>query len=288
MDWLIPLGLGLMMAEKSQKKEEERHFEQISDCRSEIFHGIDELNDILLDLADSCLLSIEQNDLDNMKELAPLFPLEEVLSLQGYIGTEQRLFLRDYFNLTRPRYNVGQFTELATKRVGDYGDWRRLSGLEGMYCGQIWHTMIELVCRRRTPDTMQQVVDALGKILYYFWFLENGEMVPAKIRYTNIISDLNIHAAEYQKTPYLRAVMLLQVKLAEKYGGDVTDYEPCLDSDQTCDMDGKENLCFWVRGKDPSYFVHFYAVRVIKSPEDLDLIWELPAGGGAPEVFFAE
>lgn len=288
MNWLSWLGFGLAIEAKKQEKAEDRRLEQVANHRAELSDGIFALNAILSDLGALFPLSIGQDALDDLQEIAPLFPMEEILSLQGYIGAEQQRYLQNYFTITPSRYNLGQFTKMAIDRTCAYSNWRNLAGLDGAFCGSIWHTLIELICRRRAPEFMQQIIDAMGKILYHFWFLENESMFSAEIRYHSIISNLNFHAEEDQKTAYLHAVMLLQIKLAEKYGGSVTDFEPCLDSEQKCEMDGLPNLCFTVYGKDRGYCAHFYAVRSILSPADLDLIWELLDESGTKEVFFAE
>ncbi len=135
---------------------------------------------------------------------------------------------------------------------------------------------------------MQQVVDQLGKILYHFWLLEHPDIDQAQIRYQSIISNLNFHAERYQKQPYLHAVMLLQMKLAESLGGQAADYVPCLLSDADYSMDGVPGMKFCVRKKEDYSFHKFYAVRSVENLDDLDLIWELPSEDGAPVVFYAE
>lgn len=286
MDWITALGFGIAIEERKRKKEKGKRTERIANHRSALSDGIYELETVLCDLVYSCTLSIEQSNLDELQELAPLFPMEEILSSQGYIGAEQEAYLRDYFTIRKSRYNIGQFKKLAIARTDSYTDWNSLAGLDRTFCGRIWHTLIELICRQRAPELLQQIIDAVGTILYHFWFLENTETISVQIRYQRIISALNFHAEEDQKTAYLHAVMLLQVKLAERYGGSATDFEPCLDLEEADTIDGKANLRFSVFGKD--HFTRFYAVREIRSPGEPNLIWEIPAGGAATEIFFAE
>ena len=288
MDWFTALALGFGLEARRQKKEQQKQAETISTYRSEIFQAMFALDSLLSDLSFSNILAMEQKDLTDLEELAPLFPIAEILSMQGYISPEQRLFLQDYINFKSPRFNLGQFTKAAIGREGVYPQWHALTGLDSTYCGQIWHTLIELIYRQRAPEVMQQAVDLLGKILYLFWFFACTDMEPAQIRYKKIISNLNIHAERDQKDPYLHAVMLLQIELAKKYGGTESDFIPCLDSDSSYNMDGRVGFDFSVYRKDDSSFIHFYAVRKRDTPGEPDLIWELPAGKGAPSIFFSE
>lgn len=190
MDWFTALALGFGLEARRQKKEQQKQAETISTYRSEIFQAMFALDSLLSDLSFSNILAMEQKDLTDLEELAPLFPIAEILSMQGYISPEQRLFLQDYINFKSPRFNLGQFTKAAIGREGVYPQWHALTGLDSTYCGQIWHTLIELICRQRAPEVMQQAVDLLGKILYLFWFFACTDMEPAQIRYKKIISNL--------------------------------------------------------------------------------------------------
>lgn len=288
MDWFSSLALAFGLEARRQKKEQQKQADTISAYRSGLSDAIFELSSLLSDLSFLSMLAMEQEDLNDLEELAPLFPISEILSMQGYIGAEQQLFLQDYINLKSPRFNLRQFTKAVINREGIYPEWYALAGLDLTYCGQIWHTLIELICRQRAPEVMQQTINLFGKILYYFTFLECTNMAPAQIRYQNIISSLNIHAERDQKNPYLHAVMLLQRELAKKYGGTESDFIPWLDSDSLYDMNGRAGFNFSAHRKDDTSFIHFYAVRKQDTPSEPDLIWELPAGGGVPITFFSE
>lgn len=288
MNWFTALALGFSLETRKQTKKRQERADTVSAYRSELSDAALTLSSLLSDLAFSQTLTMEQQELTALEELAPLFPMAEILSMQGYIGSEQRLFLQDYFNLTHSRYHLGQFTDSVIYRAGAYPEWYALAGLEQTHCGQIWHTFIELICRQRDPETMQRVVDLLGRILYNFWLLECANIIPAQTRWQTIISNLNRYAESDQKLPYLHAVMLLQSELAKKYAGLEADFLPQLDPESVSDMDGAVGLHFSVYRKDDPKFIHFYAVRQRTSPGEPDLIWELPAGGGAPVVFFSE
>lgn len=289
MGWFSTLVLALGLESRRQKKAQQKQIDMISTHRSEISNAIFALDSLLSDLSSpTSILAVKLEDLDALKELAPLFPISKILSMQGYIGPEQQLFLQDHINLTPPRYNLRQFTKAVIEREGVYPEWHDLADLDLTYCGQIWRTLIELVCRERVPEIMQQIFDLLGKILYHFWFLEHKDMKPAQVCYRNILSSINMHANREQKNPYLHAVMLLQHELSKKYGGTESDFIPCLDPDPTYDMEGRTGLVFWAHRKDDFSFAHIYAVRKQANPSEPDLIWELPAGGGTPTIFFSE
>lgn len=286
MDWITAFGLGIAIAERTQKTEAGKRAKQITRHRLALSDEIHTLETILCDLSSSCTMSMEQRDLTNLKELVPLFPLAEILSLQGYIGIEQEAYLQVFFATSTGRYSLDQFKKLAIERMGRDSEWNCLAELNGSFCGQIWQTLIELLCRQRTPELLQQMVNAIGTILYHFRFLENTETLFVQTRYQEIINALNFHANECQKTGYLHAVMLLQDKLSETNGGSATDFEPRLNSEEPLLINGETTLSFSVYGKE--HFLRFYAVRKIRSPDEFDFIWELPAGGTSPEPFFAE
>jgi len=288
MDWWTSLMFTIGMYERKQKKEQKKRAEKIQGHRTELNNGIFKVDEILSDLSFTNMLPMEQQDLDDLQELAPLLPMAEILSLQGYIGIEQQCFLRDYLNLKRTRYNLGQFTAITVNRGEGYSQWHELAELDNGHCGRIWHTLIEEICRQRAPEVMQQIVDCVGVILYQFWFLENDDMMPAQLRYQNFISSLNIFAESDQQEPYLHAVMLLQSEMASRYGGTERDYIPWFDADSVCDMNGKVGFKFSVHKEGDTSFIRFYAVRRREKRGEPDLIWELPAGGGEPIVILSE
>ena len=113
-------------------------------------------------------------------------------------------------------------------------------------------------------------------------------MDPARIRFQNIVSNLNTYAASDQEQPYLHAVMFLQRVLSEKYGGELADYYPKLASDEPYLMDGTEGFLFSAQRKDDFDFTGSYAVRKTEEPHNCDLVWELPPNGGEPIVLFSE
>lgn len=278
--------------ERRQKLREELQQKQenlLQQCRDEIEINASMITQILSDLSTPCQRAFAPADLHAVEELMPLFPMAEVLSLQGEIGPEQQAFLRDYLNRHQPRYNLAQFTRAAIDREGVYDQWNTLAGLSPTHCGQIWHTLIELVCRRRSADAMQGIIDCLGQILYLFWLLESTDTDAADVRYESIIENSNNHAASDQRHPPLHAVILLQVELSKAYGGEISDYIPCLVQEPTCSIPGESVLQYTVHRATPLDGVSFpraYLVRETTYPNP-DKIWEL-SPDHQPTVFFSE
>lgn len=98
--------------------------------------------------------------------------------------------------------------------------------------------------------------------------MEHPDIDPARIRFQNIVSNLNTYAASDQEQPYLHAVMFLQRVLSEKYGGELTDYCPKLTSTEPHLMDGTEGFLFRAQRKDDLDFTGSYAVRKTEEPHD--------------------
>ena len=139
-------------------------------CPSGLCPNCEYLGPLLNELCFSQRKVIDEEKSNTLKELVPMFPIAEILSLQGCIGPTQEKFLRDYINIHQSRYNLKQFLTAAIEREGRYPEWNALCGLDETHCGQIWHTLIEILCRLHDPEKFQQVCDHLGSILYHFWF----------------------------------------------------------------------------------------------------------------------
>lgn len=287
-DWLTSLALAFSFADRKQKKEQEKREEEITSHWNEIANAIFYLRLLLNEMCYLQRYPIDKQQSDNLKELILLFPMAEILSLQGFAGPVQEQYLRNHINIHQPRYNLKQFLTASIDRESIYPEWNALCGLSETHCGEIWHTLIEIICRLRTPEKFQETANHLGAILYHFWFLDHSDMEPAQIRYQNILSNLNMYAARDQDLPYLHAVMFLQRVLSEKYGGELPDYFPKLTSDQPYPMDGTEGFLFEVRRKDDFNFRGTFAVRKTEEPHDCDLVWEISPRGGSPTVLFSE
>ena len=286
MDWLTSLLFAFSSAHRRQEKEEQKQKEEITSHWNEIADAIFDMNVLLSELSFSQRYALDECQTNDLEELAPLFPMAEILSMQGRVGPVQEQFLQSYFNIHQTRYNLGQFLKAAIEREGVYPQWDALCGLREDHCGEIWHTLIEIICRLCEPERFQQATDHLGAILYNFWFLDHSDIEPAQIRFHRILSNLNAYAASDQELPYLHAVMFLQRVLSERYGGEIADYFPRLGSNEPYPMDGTEGFLFEVWRKDG--FSGSYAVRKTNKPHNCDLIWELPPEGGAPTVLFSE
>lgn len=287
-DWLTSLALAFSFADRKQKKEQKQREEEITVHLNEIANAIFYLRLLLNEMCYLQRYPIEKQKSDNLKELILLFPMAEILSLQGCVGPTQEQYLRNHINIHQPRYNLKQFLTASIDRESIYPEWNALCGLSETHCGEIWHTLIEIICRLRTPEKYQEIANHLGVILYHFWFLDHSDMEPAQIRYQNILSNLNMYAASDQDLPYLHAVMFLQRVLSEKYGGELPDYLPKLTSDQPYPMDGTEGFLFEVQRQDDFKFHGTFAVRKTEDPHNCDLVWKVFPRGGPPIVLFSE
>lgn len=287
MDWITSLLVALGIERRREQKKEEHFAAEMEENTNKVSLALSELSSVLDDLFINCGLSLGDDKISSAQDLIPLYPMAEVLSAQGYVSAAQENFLRIYLIGSASRYNLHQFVTLAVERGEGYREWYNMTALEYERCGEVWHTLIEAICRLRRPEVMQSVVDAIGKILYHFHFLEEPTIDLMKLRYGHIINSLNIHAERDQRQPYLHAVMLLQTELAAAYGGVAQDYEP-VPEDEPLDMDGVQGYCFWVHKSDVPSFHHRFAVRECSEPgKQPDLIWELHHTE-PPTVFFSE
>lgn len=281
--FMVALSAGCLvffyrMLYRAEMMEDERKDGTLA-CRETILSAVDNLQSLIRQLGEPQRSAISLSTLDLLLELAPLYPMSEVLYLQGYAGKKQEDFLQRYFMKHLPRYSLRQFLQFSIEREGPYEEWYSYCGLDADHCGRIWHTLIELVCRQRDTGKLQTVIDQLGAILYQFSFLEDRETDAEHTCYQQIIRFINQYGTSDQQTPYLHAVMLLQVILAKKLGGQPIAYIPILVWDEKPDMDGGEGLCFQVKKRNTPHFLRRYAVRTLKTPDDPDLIWELPDHG---------
>lgn len=287
MDW-SSIAFAFAFAARRQDKARKKRQEEIRAHWNAIAKAVFDLSLLLNELTFSQSRAIEGKKLDDLRELAPLFPMAEILSLQGFVGPSQEDFLRDYFNIHSLRYNLRQFLTASIERESVYSEWYALCGLDETHYGQIWHTLTEIVCRRREAERFQEIADFLGAILYHFWLLEYPDIDEARIRFQSITDNFTRHANDIQNLPYLHAVMLLQRELSRKFGGEMTDYLPQLESERPFPMDGAEGLVFIAHNAHDYGFQRLYAVRKIYSPDDPDLIWELSGKDRTPTIFYSE
>ena len=109
MDFLTNLALALSFASHRQKKEQQKRAEEIKSHWNEIANSVFYLGLLLNELCFSQCHTIDEEKSEALKELAPMFPIAEILSLQGCIGPTQEEYLRDYINIHQSRYNLKQF-----------------------------------------------------------------------------------------------------------------------------------------------------------------------------------
>ncbi len=285
MDW-SSFSLGFAAGQQDKKRRKPK--KEIRAYRNAISEAVFNLSLLLNELALSQSCAIEEKKLDDLRELAPLFPMAEILSLQGFAGPSQEDFLRNYFNVHSLRYNLRQFLAASIEQESVYPEWYALCGLDEIHFGQIWYTLTEIICRRREPKRLQEIINYLGTIFYHFWLLEYPDIDAARIHFQFIIDNLTRHGNDIQNLPYLHAVMLLQRELSRKFGGEMSDYLPQLESTESFPMAGAEGLVF-IAHHDRDYgFRRLFAVRKINSPDDPDLIWELSDKNRTPTGFYSE
>lgn len=288
MDWMETLVLALGLTAHKQTRLHKQQQSRVFALQAELQGAVNELDRLLRELAHAQSLVMEEGKLRDLQELAFTLPVLEVLSAQGRLGPAQASFLRAYLPGASCRYNLHQLDQAGVQRKGAYAQWQALAGLDETVCGEIWHTLLELACRLRDPQRLQPVIDCLGNILYGFAALESSDVLSLEPRYQAIIAAFNRQGAADQKTAYLHGIMLLQMELAHQFGEPPEVFLPCRDKDADSCIQGMQVLCFSVHHALHPEFLRFYAVRKIDAPSDPDWIWELPAGGGEPVLFFSE
>ena len=224
----------------------------------------------------------------NLYELLPLYPIVSILSTQGHVGPLQREWLRGY--LADVRYNPYQLEQLAVRREGRWAEWQRLAALGDRPedCGEIWHTLPELLCRARRADLLQPIADALGAIMYRFYYLDHptNDKLPEACfhRMTDAFNAVS-GADSIQATPYFHTFMLLQNKLAKQCGGAPEDWCPVPEGEDK--MEGRPCLAYKVcKREDLSFAGHFLAAKVSGGSDDKDTIWKQTECGW--EFFYRE
>ena len=248
--------------------------------------------DLTLALADDALTAVPgvgPERYQNLYELLPRYPLVSVLSAQGHVGPLQRQWLRGY--LTDVRYNPYQLEQLAVRREGRWEEWRRLAALGDCPedCGEIWYTLLELLCRTRRPDLLQPIADALGAVTFHFHYLDyptDGDLPEACFH--RMLDDFNaVSGADgIQATPYFHTFMLLQNKLAEQCGGAPEDWCPVPECEG--DMEGRICLAYSVfKRQDLTSAGHFLVAKVSGGSDNMDAIWK-QVETGEWEVFYQE
>ena len=220
----------------------------------------------------------------NLYELLPLYPIVSILSAQGHVGPLQREWLRGY--LADVRYNPYQLEQLAVRREGRWEEWQRLAALGDRPedCGEVWYTLLELLCRTRRPDLLQPIADALGAVTFHFHYLDypTNSGLPDDCFHRMLDGFNAVSGADgIQATPYFHTFMLLQNKLAEQYGGAPEDWCPVPEGEG--EMEGRPCLAYAVcKREDYSFAGHFLAAKVAGGSDDKDAIWKQTECGWEP------
>lgn len=297
MDWGDWLGLGMGM----HFMQKDRELQKKKQAQRELWHIFTtarfEVQRLLL-TSWSTRQEFCANYFEHFPELSallPLFPVGEVLSLQGYIGEEQRALLQEYLS-DEPdlcsKFNTGQIIRICVDREGPYQEWKELIGIDEESCGRLWQVLIEMVLRCDRADRMDEIVEYLIMIFHSFASLEgHGDDFWLPTYYQDM-TYFNEHSERLQNTPYLHAVLLLQSLLAERSGGNLQDYAPKL-SDDSPEMLVEDEGCYFFQvyyGEEP-LSIRTFAVRKTEGSGP-DRVWELPSEDGklidGPPVLFFE
>lgn len=250
------------------------------------------ITDLTLALIDDALTAVpgvSPERYQDFRELVRLYPIVSVLSAQGQVGPLQRDWLRHY--LVSERYNLYQLEQLAVRREGCWEEWERLASLEDRPedCGEIWYTLLELLCRTRRPDLLQPIVDALGAVTFRFHYLDYpaDDRLP-DVCFHRMLDAINSisEAGGIQATPNFHTFMLLQNRLAEQCGGAPEDWCPVAEGEG--EAEGRPCLAYAVhKREDRSFAGHFLAAKVAGGSDKPDAIWRQTENGGW-EVFYKD
>lgn len=200
---------------EARKKEKERVKQEafLREQRVQLRGMFVKLQDEIIELSDACgPIGIPQSFAQDMK-LAPLFAIGQVLSVQGMIYPEQETELKLFLSNVVPAYNYAQFTQAVIHRTGVYSEYWETVGLDDRTFGSLWRTIFEMIYRSRRVEASQTLVDCLSFIVIHFSALGDSGVPYAKPICDRILSSMNRYANEYQQTPYIHGLLLLQQEL---------------------------------------------------------------------------
>lgn len=216
MEWLTALALAFSLESREQKKEDKKRRQFLESRRKDLGAAVSELTETISNLIMECgPIGLGPQFVEQVK-LAPFYAIGEVLSAQGDIFPEQESCLKIMFANIDPIYNYAQFTEAAIHHTGVYQEYKTLAALENNECGSLWLTLFELIYRSRLTSVCQKLDDQLSLIVINFANLGIPDSPFAEIICNRILNNINYHIKAYQQTPYIHALMLLQVELLEK------------------------------------------------------------------------
>lgn len=151
-------------------------------------------------------------------------------------------------------------------------------------CGEIWYTLLELLCRPRLPDLFQPIADALGAVTFHFHYLDYpADSGLPESCFHRMIEAFNAvsEADSIQATPYFHTFMLLQNRLAERFGGAPEDWCPVPEGEG--ETEGRPCLAYSVcKREDRSFAGHFLVAKVTGGSDDKDTIRKQMVCGWEP------
>ena len=210
------LGWQLRKQEKKERNEQAKLRAFRANCFDHYEEAVVNLQKAIARLVDECgPIGLDETFHTDVK-LAPLYAIGEVLSAQGKIFPQQEEELKSLILELDPKYNYAQFTEATIYRRGIFKEYWDVVGIQKDVCGTLWLTIFEMIYRTRNKDMFQTIVDNLHFIVIYFYNLGEPDTVRPSLICDRIKDYMNDHINDYQKTQYIHALMLLQMKLLGK------------------------------------------------------------------------
>lgn len=295
--WFNALMFTYGLSAYKQKKEEEKKKAFIEEQTSNLCSAVEELHTEIEHLVTVCGPVGLSSDFIEDAKLISFYAMGEVLSAQGMVAPDQKLYLKIWIANLNPMFNYTQFTQASIERTGVYEQMQSIVGLTPRRCGSCWFVLFELIYRTRLVDALQKITDALIKIVWHFSFLANGAAPFAEPISTRIVSSLNDWANAYQQTPYIHALMLLQNMLRDRK--DLPIEKQLLLRNDDIQRDGQTFFVFDVleKGFDASFGASYgkYAVKSLRSAgdkldyaHDNDLIYYRQEGSEEFKIFYDE
>lgn len=292
--WFNSLAFVFGMEAHKQKKKRQEEKAFIEERRTDLCNAAEKLFDIIERLVTACGPVGLPKDFVEESKLLSLYAIGEVLSAQGKIVPEQEVYLKIWMANLNPMFNYAQFTQAAIHRTGVYERFQEIMGLTARTCGSFWKTLFETMYRSRLIDLFQEIGDCLTITVWNFSYLAGRTTLLAEPIGKRIRKDMEYWANTYQQTPYIHALMLLQVMLRDKK--DLPIERQLLLRGDDIQRDGRNYFVFgaFERSGESSFGPSFgrYAVRELRSvgekldEHDRDLIFCLKDEGC--EVFYDE
>lgn len=287
------LGWQLRKQEKKERNEQAKLRAFRADCFDHYEEAVVNLQKAIARLVDECgPIGLDETFHTDVK-LAPLYAIGEVLSAQGKIFPQQEEELKTLILELDPKYNYAQFTETTIYRRGIFKEYWDVVGIQKDVCGTLWLTIFEMIYRTRNTDMFQTIVDNLHFIVIYFYNLGEPDTVRPSLICDRIKDYMNDHINNYQKTQYIHALMLLQMKLLGKKHLEIKEHY--LVNEENVLIDNRLHYVFSVYQKSSDEFCGKYAVRKIKIRDgkldyekDGDLILEWNPATNAYDQFYRE